>query len=500
VASRKPSKKPSSQQAVPSNDTPPLGPVRRRRPTARGGVRVVLMVQPMKGPGRGTDPLVPMADSPAVPTSRFPALDGVRALASLAVLTTHVAFQTGLTNKENWAAGALARLDGGVALFFVLSGFLLFLPFVRRRASGGPRPATPRYLWRRALRIMPAYWAAAAACLLLLPKNDDATIADWVRHAFLLQSYPSGSLRDGLTQTWSLCTEVAFYVALPVLAVVALGVRGRYRPVRTLVALLAMSVLTVTWLLIAGWVPRLTELPSGSWLPGHLSWFAAGMALAVFRVERERAAQTPTQKAQASQDTDGQRRGRFGWIEDLAAARGSCWLLALMLFLIAATPVAGPRVLAPSTGWEMVAKDLLYGAAAGLAVLPLVVGPGSTEVARGGVAHRVLGSPVGHWLGEISYSVFLWHLLVLAGVLTFFDIEPFTGHFLTVYGLTLAGSLPVATVSYLVLERPLMGARRGLRERKPGQRQGAQEADANRPAGRPERAGGHPSPASAPRR
>ena len=97
------------------------------------------------------------AAAPA-PTARagghLDVLDGVRALAAFAVVGTHVGFQTGRAVEGFWAP-FLARLDFGVTLFFLLSGFLLYRPFVA--AALGEREPTPlsRYVIRRAARILP---------------------------------------------------------------------------------------------------------------------------------------------------------------------------------------------------------------------------------------------------------------------------------------------------------------------------------------------------------
>src|SRR5829696_7110117 len=78
----------------------------------------------------------------------LPALDGLRAVAAAAVLLTHVAYRTGETTQG--AGGAvLARLDAGVAVFFVLSGFLLYRPHATARAAGTPAPSLRRYALRR---------------------------------------------------------------------------------------------------------------------------------------------------------------------------------------------------------------------------------------------------------------------------------------------------------------------------------------------------------------
>ena len=45
----------------------------------------------------------------------------------------------------------------GVPIFFVLSGFLLFRPWVKSAVTGGPEPSIRRYAWHRVRRIMPAY-------------------------------------------------------------------------------------------------------------------------------------------------------------------------------------------------------------------------------------------------------------------------------------------------------------------------------------------------------
>src|SRR4051794_40093700 len=89
--------------------------------------------------------------------SRSAPLDGLRGLAALSVLVYHVALAT---VGAGAVAGAAGALHFGVPVFFVLSGLLLYLPFVRARMDGRPRPSLRRYAVRRLARIVPAYWAA----------------------------------------------------------------------------------------------------------------------------------------------------------------------------------------------------------------------------------------------------------------------------------------------------------------------------------------------------
>src|SRR5690349_15606031 len=176
---------------------------------------------------------------------RLPALDALRAAGAAAVVGVHVGFATG------WGAGPwgglVVRLDVGVAVFFVLSGFVLFRPFAWAHAHGARRPHTGRYLWRRALRILPAYWLTVAVCLLVLPGNAGASGGEWLRFATLTQFYGRGHFHDALGHTWSLTVEVVFYLLLPLLAVPALG--GSWRPRRTVAILCAGgAVVTGGWL------------------------------------------------------------------------------------------------------------------------------------------------------------------------------------------------------------------------------------------------------------
>lgn len=380
-------------------------------------------------PSITTEPLLDRAP-------RFEALEAVRAIAAIGVVTTHVAFQTASTKEGPWAA-PLARLDFGVALFFVLSGFLLFLPYARRRFIGAALPPTGPYFWRRALRILPAYWLTVAVCLSILPENANVTSADWVRHMLLLQNYEAGTLRSGLTQTWSLVTEVAFYLTLPLLASLVLG--RRRTPIsgrRPLGILAGLAVANVVYLLTAHYLDPEGSLPLGAWLPGHIAWFAAGMALAYIRAWFEQ---------------PGSSSLRLAGLRDLPKAPGSCLLLALLLLAIASTPVAGPIQLFPATGWQMVAKTVLYGGAASFIVLPFVLADQSTSPLVRALSVRPM-----RWLGELSYSIFLWHLVVMAFVFELGGIPIFQGRFWLVLSLTLGVTLVVATLSYVLLERPIL--------------------------------------------
>src|SRR3954453_13942377 len=129
-------------------------------------------------PGTPVPEAAPDALRPPPGNPRFPLVDGLRAVAALSVLVTHTAFLSGF-NGHGLLGGITARLDVGVALFFVISGFLLYRPFVAARMGGRGGPRAGLYFRRRALRILPAYWLALTVLGLLWPKLDQVDSGHW---------------------------------------------------------------------------------------------------------------------------------------------------------------------------------------------------------------------------------------------------------------------------------------------------------------------------------
>lgn len=381
--------------------------------------------------------------------SAFPALDGIRALAVAAVVGTHAAYWTYRYGRGP-GSGLLVHLDSGVAIFFVLSGFLLSRPWLVAAAEGGPSPMLRVYAWRRALRILPMYWVSVALAFATLKDNRNVGPADWLRHLGFLQVYHLGWMRAGLTQTWSLCTEVAFYALLPVLGfvIVAGSRRWGWRPGWLLAGCGLLVVATQAWYVWIhdeGW-SALT--PANFWLPGYLSWFAGGIGLAIAQVHL-------THRPAAEHG-----RWRAGYT--VGASAGACWTAAFGLFLVSATPIAGPRTVGLITTTEDIVRNLLYLGLAVLIAWPAVLGPGTW-------ARAVFGNRPMRWLGDISYSVFLLHLVVLEGVMNLLGYRLFTGSVTAVFTLTLIGSVALSALTYRYIERPAMKLRRLV----PGRRRAA---------------------------
>lgn len=370
-------------------------------------------------------------------SGRFSTMDGVRAVGALMVLTTHVGFGSGAALNSAFN-GVLSRMDSGVAIFFVISGFLLFLPHVTAWATGGQRPAVGPYAWHRILRIVPALWLAVAASALFLQHNRQG-VAPYIRHATFTQIYSTGNETYGLTQMWSLSTEVAFYAALPVLGWATTRGVATTRGFKVRIAVLSLTpILGATWMGVSA---ARGQALWALWLPGFVGWFGMGMLLAVWFVGRRHGFIETT------------------WVDTLAERRWTAWGLAAAVYLVATSPVAGPYRLVPATPGEAVTKNLLYAFIGLLIVMPSTVL--GTPAATGSAAH--LARKVGTFLGEISYGIFCYHLIVLGLVERRLDYVSFTGGFWRLWIPTVVITVVVATLSFYFFERPIM--RRGRRIR-----------------------------------
>jgi peptidoglycan/LPS O-acetylase OafA/YrhL len=333
-----------------------------------------------------------------------------------------------------------------VTVFFVISGFLLYRPFVAARFGVRPPLRLLGYARRRVLRIVPAYWVALTALALYPGLVGLYENHQWWKYYAFLQIYDGGMALGGIVQSWSLAVEASFYAALPIF-VLLMSRLGRRWPVKRAVRV-DLAVLAV---LIAGcWATRtyaLAELPFsviGGTLAGTVDGFAIGMGLAVVSAAAE-AGVYVLPRAQ-----------RFVAERPLA-----CWGIAAALLLTVSYALGLPRDFAHvSPGMDQL-KHVFYDAFAMMLVLPAAFGDDA-----GGLPRRILAWAPLAWLGLISYGIFLWHLRLLGwlaekGAFDWVPGSAFVSLMLSGLGLTVA----IAATSYYVVERPLLALKdRGPRE------------------------------------
>lgn len=318
-----------------------------------------------------------------------PSLDGVRGICATGILVFHC-----------WAylavhldpGGVVAKLwfvtPQGLTAFFVLSGFLLYRPYVEAALGRRPFPRTRTMWWRRFLRVYPGHAVVFVLAAVVLPlgllevgtEHGRPGPAGVAANLLLVQGYSPGLVLSGLGASWSLVAEVAFYLLLPVLGWVA---------VRAVAAGMGIpgTLLTVVPMLVGGWLVRdyaWTQSQQagggelGDWTPVLFYSFPASMDLIA--------------------------AGMLGAV--VAAVAAPAWRVRL--------------------GWGLVGVGL-----AAVAVVPLGI-PGNTLVALGCAGlYVLLAAPSGAaaavvsrflalrplaFLGRISYASYLWHLPVIFGL------------------------------------------------------------------------------------
>ncbi|MBV9606990.1 MAG: acyltransferase [Solirubrobacterales bacterium] len=372
--------------------------------------------------------------------------DGLRAVAALTVLTYHVGIASGVT-RSGWLAPVGWELKAGVAIFFVISGALLYLPYARGLRDGSGAPDWRRYARRRAVRILPAYWLALSVTA-IGPFHAGVFGSYGWRYYGLSQIYASQTLFGGLGVAWSLCVEVTFYLALPLFAMfVARLASGRRCGGAAWVQLILIGALGLGSLSLRAAVAGSLSAPTQGAtlmvaLPGLLDWFAIGMSLAVLRAALEASGVSS------------------GVIAALVRRPGRCVLLALAVFAAAVPTQRGDTFLP----WYGLVTHLAIGLASGLLVASVIV-PRPALARR-----RVLCHPLLAWLGTISYGIYLWHLLVLQllapHLLPSGPSGSLAGALIT-WLVVVAGAVICGAASWYLVERPLQrfcAGRRGGRQ------------------------------------
>ncbi len=383
----------------------------------------------------------------AAPARRyFPCFEGLRALAAGAVVVYH-----SVTLAGRDAGGALytpvAVLDMGVSVFFVISGFLLYRPFVAAAAEGRPALGPLRFWWRRVLRIVPAYWLALSV-LWALGWVELGT-QPW-RYYLFLQIYDAYTTLGGIVPAWSLNTEMSFYLFLPLWAFLVRRVLGRGRPTFTLeaggaVALIALAYVSRAvmtgidrvWAVSDTGQEVTMRAVSFSWLPNTIDLFGLGMLVAVLSVW-------------AGHDDRLRRR-----LDRLAQPAGLWWVAAVAGWMGFAYGWGEPSLNGGYQGGYWQVRQAAFGFVAVCLLVPAVFGDQDRGVIRRGLRSR----PV-VWVGALSYGLYLWHLDLLQQIPGWLGRPAADVSIVVLVAGAFGLGLAAAAASWYLLEKPLQALRR----------------------------------------
>ena len=362
--------------------------------------------------------------------SAWPVLDSLRGATVLAVVGWHVyrlsatGFSVHAVPFYFWPFGIL-RL--GVDVFFVLSGFLVVRSWksARRGATSTVRGMVD-YMRRRIRRILPAYWVSLAVLIALTARS----VLSNPRHLLMfisLNEYLRFALPSQVNVVyWSLTVEWHFYLLVPLLAWLMLRV-GRW-PV-----LIGCLTLSFMW-----WSHRPPmQLPQGS-IFGHLDQFVAGAIVGELVV------------ANAA--------GARSWI--VRVARRPVFGLAVAFSMLSLGAYHGSTLGASRhNGFDPLLHPL-FGLLAAAGILHLL-----TTTRRAWLEHRALRA-----LGLISFSLYLWHYPILQRGIPWalgFSPMPTAIWVPLVIAVFVSLALFVATVSYLLVERPFVAKKPTSRASRP---------------------------------
>jgi len=313
----------------------------------------------------------------------------------------------------------------GVDMFFVLSGFLLALPFARATLTHSAHQPLTRYYKRRLLRVFPAYYAQLGIILIFgawfvtwTPVNGTCLLA----HMVMYFNIGWDPVRPIVGVWWTLPVELSFYLLLPLIA-------SFLRPGRWLVLLVTCCLLSMIYRLWSA--DYFAAAPAGgvflaaSHLPGSLPEFLLGASAALV----------------------------VQWLDLKSIKQPPAWMLESMFLLGTTLAIMWFwKFMLPhgafywSGHWSMVIAPVALGLPLSLIVISLYWG---SRIGR-----LLFANPVVYFLGLISYSLYLWHFVVLQQTEFILGDACADLQDVTRFLFSLALVVLVSTVSYYVFERP----------------------------------------------
>jgi peptidoglycan/LPS O-acetylase OafA/YrhL len=411
------------------------------------------------------------AQDPASPPRRkrvrIIGLDGVRGALCLMIAITHVTTHYSPKTAATWQTGIFGF---SLVYFFVLSGFLLFLPYVRNvveERSVGKVPDVTDYVVHRFARIVPVYLVIFLFVNFVLrvsyvqnPALQPVGTADGtgmitdpgmlIANLTLTQTYFPAYIQTGINPSWSLTLEYAFYASLPLLGFLLFRLRKTSNRNPFMVAAVAPLILlaigfigrsltplvyansSTTDFILLNWGPNWSAVFAKSFLT-NADNFALGMFAAIMFVALE-----------------------HGALRESIAKR------VRMISAVAIIPVflVSGVLLVVANQYATMGVSVV----AALMIVVIIAPLGRGEKTK--LAVWLDARPM-RYVGEVSLSAYLWHfpMLLVLGKLGWMAGDSLPGMLRNIV-LLLTCTVLAATVTYYGVEKPGMNYAKRLRAKK----------------------------------
>jgi peptidoglycan/LPS O-acetylase OafA/YrhL len=407
------------------------------------------------------------AASPRPARARIIGLDGVRGLLCLSIAITHV---TGHYSPKTAATWQTNVFGFSLVYFFVLSGFLLSLPFIRnlvKERTSATLPNVTDYTVHRLARIMPAYVLIFLFVNFVLQVSyvqnptlqplgtDDGTgmITDpgmLLANLTLTQSYFPAYIQTGINPSWSLTLEYAFYASLPLLFLVVFKMRKRMAINPLVLATVVPGILLLVGLVGRALIPLVfahagtTDFMLLNWGPNWAAVFTKSFLT----------------------NADNFALGMLAAITFVAMERGDLPERLSRRVRMVSTVAILPVLLACGVLLVFASQFVTAGVGVVAALMILIIVAPLARHQKTRLATALDFRPI-RFVGEISLSAYLWHfpVLLMLGRLGWMAGDTLPGMLMNIV-LVLTVTILAGALTYYLIEKPAMNYAKRVRAKK----------------------------------